>query len=88
MPLLPVILHPKIIFREPPSPYPSDFRTWKIFEKFPAGSHLHDPMKKDVENMKEYVRNMKKYVGNVENMKEYVKNMKEYVGNMKEYVGK
>ena len=40
-----------------------------MFEKFPAGSLLHDPMKEYVENMKKYVKNMRKYV---KNMKEYV----------------
>jgi len=56
-------------FRTPPSLI---LGTWKIFEKFLAGSLLHDPMKKYV---KEYVKNMKECV---ENMKKYVENMKEY----------
>ena len=44
------------ISEHPRSPPPDFLGTWKIFEKFPAGSLLHDPMK-------EYVRNMKEYVG-------------------------
>ena len=47
MSLLPVILYPKIILREPPSP---DFRDLGICEK---------NMKEYVGNMKEYVGNMK-----------------------------
>ena len=55
-----------------PNTTPLDFLgTWKIFEKFPAGSLLHDPMKE--------------YVGNI--MNEFVKTMKKYVKNTKEYVG-
>ena len=42
-------------------PLPDFLGTWEIFEKFPAGSLLHDHVKEYVGNMKEYVRNMKKY---------------------------
>ena len=70
-------LSPGVKWKFPNTPplRPLILGTWKILEKFPAGSLSHDPMK-------EYVGNMKKYV---KNMKKYVKNMKEYVGNMKEF---
>ena len=42
----------------PLSPPPDFLGTWKIFEKFSAGSLLHDPMKEYVGNMEEYVKNM------------------------------
>ena len=52
---------PKITLREPPPLLPIQiFGTWKIFEKFPAGGLLHDPMKEyNMRNMKKYVKNMK-----------------------------
>ena len=56
MSLLPVTLPPKSYFANPTLP-PQILGTWKIFEKFPAESLLHDPMKKYVENIKEYVKN-------------------------------
>ena len=48
------------IFEHPP--FTPDFLgIWKIFEKFPAGSLLHDPMKEYIGNMKKYVENLKEY---------------------------